>query len=131
MISPVRSGWPTMLPSTWNRSPMAACISPLLTRVRALLVHRRTCLRCATSLWPVSTSTPMADTRQCGRCAREQPACRGALRGFVLRYGGLAGFVAGLDRLVARAGPMAGGLKHQDDPDRQQHQQDESQERDR
>ena len=73
----------------------------------------------------------MADTRQCGRCAREQPACRGALRGFVLRRGGLAGFVAGLGRLVARAGPMAAGLKHQDDPDCQQHQQDESQERDR
>src|SRR5215471_13410284 len=29
MISPVRSGWPTMLPRTQNRSPMAACISPL------------------------------------------------------------------------------------------------------
>jgi hypothetical protein len=29
MISPARSGWPTMLPRTQNRSPMAACISPL------------------------------------------------------------------------------------------------------
>src|SRR5215469_4600198 len=28
MISPVRSGWPTLLPRTWNRSPTAACIRP-------------------------------------------------------------------------------------------------------
>src|SRR6266550_7936843 len=134
MISPVRSGWPTMLPRTWNRSPMAACISPLPhPHSRAIRVPADMPTVCHITMASIYLD---AD--------RRYPALRGAQRAgvavprldpaglltFALRGGGLARFVAGLGCLLGRAGRMAAGLKHQDDPDGQQDHEDESHERD-